>query len=478
MEASRTVSEGNLRLDIEGLGPIVKGSIEIKPLTVFIGPNGSGKSYSAMFLYALYNGFIRKYLDYSWKKDIDFSSKNIKSLKESEDYYSFIYKRLKKHLKEDVSESLTIVFGDLDNLVNANSNSMKVSISTKDIKYSISLKKGRISIEMPHENLFISSLRKKDESRHIIRPDRIPQKYKVIALEVVSKIIALEVVRMFVPLGRFYYMPASRSGLIHAHRIIASAIIEAAPRLPFQEMPKLTGVVADFIATLISIPDRIRYNVYIDDKNKKEKEFRKDIKKAIEFLNNNILKGSIYLSDKEELMYKSNAPKLNIPVVRAASGIAELAPLSLYLQYIIRRGDLLIFEEPESHLHPELQRQVARLLAMLVRSGVRVLITTHSDYLLHQINILLLLSRLSGEDRKMLGYMEDEYLNPDDVGAYLFRYDKGEQGYIIKGLPTVDETDEPGIPEDDLTEVAFTMGKEISKIAYRLEEYKERKDAE
>lgn len=182
------------------------------------------------------------------------------------------------------------------------------------------------------------------------------------------------------------------------------------------------------------------------------------------------------MSDTKEFMYKTNDPELDMPVVRAASGIAELAPLSLYLKYIIRPGDLLILEEPESHLHPELQRLIARLLAFLVKMGVRVLITTHSDYLLHQINILLLLSRLSGEDRKTLGYMEDEYLNPEDVGAYLFKYE-GNQGYIIKELPTIDkETNEPEIPEDDLTEVAFTMGKEVSKIVYRLEEYKERRD--
>lgn len=478
MEASRTVSKDNLRLDIEWLGPIVKGSIEIKPLTVFIGPNSSGKSYTAMFLYALYNSFTRKYYDYTWREDIDSSYKNIRNLKTRRDYYSFIYDMLYRSLNEDVYEGLTTVFGNLD-LVNVNSNSMKVSISTKGIKYSISLKKGKgkgephINIEMPEKDVFISLLEEKDKSLQIIRRGRRPKKDKVIALEAVSK-------SMFVLSGRFYYMPASRSGLIQAHRTISSVIVTTFSRLSFQGMPKLTGVIADFIATLISIPDRIIYNRYMDDIYKKEsKKFRKNIKKAIKFLNNSILKGSIYLSDKEELMYKSNASKLNIPVVRTASGIAELAPLSLYLEYIIRPNDLLILEEPESHLHPELQRQIARLLAMLVNRGVRVLITTHSDYLLHQINILLLLSRLSEEDRKRLGYMEDEYLNPDDVGAYLFKYDKGEQGYIIKELPTVDkETDEPGIPEDDLTEVAFTMGKEISKIAYRLEEYKGRKDAE
>ncbi|MCS6768307.1 MAG: hypothetical protein RMJ59_02075 [Candidatus Nitrosocaldus sp.] len=58
-------SSGNVRLEFEGLGPIVKGSVEVKPLTVFIGPNGSGKSYTAMLLYALYKGMRREYFTYS-----------------------------------------------------------------------------------------------------------------------------------------------------------------------------------------------------------------------------------------------------------------------------------------------------------------------------------------------------------------------------------------------------------------------------
>ncbi|MEM3103453.1 MAG: AAA family ATPase [Candidatus Nitrosocaldus sp.] len=469
MEASRTVSEGDLQLDIEGLGPIVKGSVKIKPLTVFIGPNGSGKSYTAMFLYALYNGFIKKYFDLAWvnRHIYDFSRKDIRSLRNKRNYYSFISSRLKS-LKKDAYEGLTTVFSDINNLVNVNSNSMKVSISTKDIKYSISLKKGKkgeVSIEMPDKNSLISLLEEKDKSWKIIRRGRYPKEYKVIELEAMSK-------SMFVLRRRFYYMPASRSGLIHAHRIVASAIVTAAPKLPFQEMPKLTGVVADFIATLISIPDMIRYKGDIDNENEKEsKEFRKNIKKVIKFLDDYILKGNIYVSDMKEFMYKSSDPELNIPVVNAASGIAELAPLSLYLKYIIEPDDLLILEEPESHLHPELQRKVARLLAMLARAGVRVLITTHSDYLLHQINTLLLLSKLSGEDRKKFGYMENEFLNPNDVGAYLFKYDEEKKGYIIEELPTIDEeSNEPGIPEDALTEVAFAMGKEVSKITYMLEE--------
>jgi len=41
------------RLGVVNFGPISKGEIYIKPLTVFVGPNGTGKSYAARLYYAL-----------------------------------------------------------------------------------------------------------------------------------------------------------------------------------------------------------------------------------------------------------------------------------------------------------------------------------------------------------------------------------------------------------------------------------------
>lgn len=48
-----------------------------------------------------------------------------------------------------------------------------------------------------------------------------------------------------------------------------------------------------------------------------------------------------------------------------------------------RPGDLLLIENPESHLHPAGQSAIARLLSIAAENGVQIVIETHSDHLLN-----------------------------------------------------------------------------------------------
>ena len=44
-----------LKISASNFGPIIEGTVELKPLTVFVGPNNAGKSYMAMLIYSLLN---------------------------------------------------------------------------------------------------------------------------------------------------------------------------------------------------------------------------------------------------------------------------------------------------------------------------------------------------------------------------------------------------------------------------------------
>lgn len=61
------------------------------------------------------------------------------------------------------------------------------------------------------------------------------------------------------------------------------------------------------------------------------------------------------------------------------------SPLLLVLKSGINFNAMII-EEPEAHLHPELQQKMARLLINMMNLGIPVWITTHSDTILQHIN--------------------------------------------------------------------------------------------
>ena len=79
----------------------------------------------------------------------------------------------------------------------------------------------------------------------------------------------------------------------------------------------------------------------------------------------------------------------------------------------------LFVEEPEIHLHPSAQVEMVRILALLVRQGFRVVLTTHSLNVIYALNNFMQASRLG--DAVEEGVPEPEVrLRPEDVSVYAF----------------------------------------------------------
>jgi len=79
-------------------------------------------------------------------------------------------------------------------------------------------------------------------------------------------------------------------------------------------------------------------------------------------------------------------------------------------------------DEPELNLHPENQRRVARLFASLVNLGVRVFITTHSDYIIKELNTLIMLNHDKPHLKRIAereGYKSRELITADKIRVYI-----------------------------------------------------------
>ena len=133
-----------------------------------------------------------------------------------------------------------------------------------------------------------------------------------------------------------------------------------------------------------------------------------------------------YRSVGDEIRFISRARgkgrSFNIPLHLASSSVRGLSDLYFFLRHEAKRTDLLIIDEPESHLDTRNQIELARLLARCVRAGLRVLITTHSDYLIKEINNLVMLAQdFKSKDAilKKLSYTADDALDPCSIRAYV-----------------------------------------------------------
>ena len=474
-------TESNMKISVSNYGPIAEAKdVELCPLTVLVGPSNTGKSYLAILIYALFHSFRTEL----FSPNFFFSRRRLF-------YRKLQQKETQKGLlpdTESVSEEINRLFekgADLSRFSYLSENLQKYIKATiagrinksffQEVSRCMAIPQDEVHLMWPEFSLNIESpqkslvlrknapgldIKKLDLSQHkspikkLFADKEIPKEIKrEIFIDRVAQIIFSD------SKSDSFYLPAGRTGIMQSHRAIAGALVGRAASAGIEDIsiPTLSGIVSDFLKEII----------YIDA----EEATAYGMKKAANEIEKKILHGSIKLLSGEanqypKFLYKQNG--LEIPLLRSSSMVSELAPVVLFLKYKVAKNDLLIIEEPEAHLHPQAQRNIAKTIVQLVRSDIRVIITTHSDHLLGQLSNHILSATLPEPQRKEIFGRQGLFLDESEVGAYTFAQHK--DGRTIVSRMAFDQ--ESGLSPEDHNKVFSDMYNETAEILDKIEDPK------
>ena len=471
-------------INVKNFGPIEKAEIDLRPLTVFVGESNTGKTYLAALIYALhqnfegipqfpwvdsianYFGYIRRSLDRHPQNQLEALEQEMLEVLEKlntpgrpfnfSDLPQPIHTGLESRLTDqaDFPNELKRCF-DLESVsklirfTGNQANEMKISLSVhegdqtcwdfevRDAGSADPTITGHINPDMIL--LDANDAKRKTEFHEISDVERLFQTLYIRHWRT----------------GDSYYLPAARSGIMQSRDVLATALIKRATRIGLDrlEVSTFSGMIGDFLEQIVNY--------------KKRKGSPSRISRVAEQLETDLLEGKIGVNRPTpeaypEFLYRPDQAEEALRMSHSSAMVSELAPLVLFLRGVVRQGDLLIIEEPESHLHPGAQTKIAQTLARLVRAGVRVLITTHSNWLLQQISNLI----REGELRKQGEPTSEsaDYLKAEEVGAWWFHKNKP-----VTKLP-FDLTE--GIEPEDHLDIEEDLYNRSAGLQNRIEEKK------
>lgn len=479
-------------------GPIARADIDLRPLTVFVGPSNTGKSYLAILIYALHRFFydyssspvrlhrlsssttspgtveenteetiIHKIIDWldriptgseSSKRPVGRTTINVPNsikgaiaplLQDVENFEGVLSRELARCFGTDDPKRLIRHESRKGAYVSAKRQILGESGLSEPFEYSFTVKgeESEVFASIPDDApmpLAISSEEVealKERRLYVGHIHDTPPVYFG-SPSLVHDLRSLVESYLLRPINQpIHYLPADRAGVMHAHRVVVGSLIQRAPYAGIQReepLPLLSGVLADFLKQLNEldtghlprgIPQWSSYISPYDPKVKTELATR---------IEQNILGGTVHyetsVTGYPVFSYQPYGWKEDMPLMNTSSMVSELAPVALYLRHVVQPGETLIIEEPESHLHPAMQVEFTRQLAAVVRAGVRVIITTHSEWVLEELANLVNLSGLPESRREGIGGA-DYALSPDQLGVWLFEPKNRPRGSVVKEIP-------------------------------------------
>lgn len=436
-------------ISVENFGPISEGTVDLRPLTIFTGHSDTGKSWLATLIYALYSvtdvhsqvwytqetlqNFLKKKSDEQVLKFPD-NIDNWQSAILNDDSISFS-KNEHSLLTECMAQaSLKIIFEIERCFGVANYKELESWHSKKGTQFGVSFnttdghrfrlfdhlaKNDGITINtyFPKAVNFSADRNVREVIFSLLDVGRYQGNNQIV--ERLVRNVLVYTYRQAVQAQGAFYLPPGRVGLMESFNSLVPSIIEKYSQRTSEmnniaEMPP--GIHSDFLASLARVGG---VNIERRDQNVLETAKR---------VENFLLEGEVDLkSNSFGMPYFQFTPigaKKSASLRLLSSKVKQLAPLVVFLRYIIDKDSFVIIEEPEAHLHPSQQVLLVTEICRWVGEGYRVIITTHSEWFIEAIrNVLASRGANIGSN-----------LCPDQVGVWNFRTNAEGAGSVIKEI--------------------------------------------
>jgi Uncharacterized conserved protein len=491
-----------MKIGLRNFGPIKEFDIDLeKDFHLLIGHNSIGKSYAITAIYLIVKNLlefnaVRNYSFYGLVEAI-ISSNEKSLLRDTDIIRTFLTKGNEKEIEitsyvnddikyflektfvTELTNSLINTFSSLANIRNKLSDDSDDTLIILTMPYyctiTCKISDACISVDsIEKRDKIVAKKSKRVRTVHYGNETSVYIKEDVIISEQIKQFrehyLSLCTVKFSTLLkyltrniSGVHYLPASRSGLYQALSAFGQIIAELSRNRSFLskkiELPGISEPVSDYFIKLSDI--RVSKKSFED---KKLNFLAKEIEE-------NILGGAVeFNSNTKQLMFYPSGTNLKLELSSTSSMVSELAPIVSYLRYVLTRPKpsyitkrsasennkaLVMIEEPEAHLHPDVQIKLTEIFGKLVGADIKLIITTHSNFIFNKVNNLII---------KKTAMNSEEGLSQDNVNSVVFKNTK--KGSVA--LPM--QTDQFGISDNNFIEPTELLFDEKMELYSKIEE--------
>lgn len=410
-----------MEIKVSNLGAIREGTFDFaKRFSVFCGPNGTGKTY---FAYVIY-GLLKRKIHIPGKEKLAETLVNKKKATMEIDFL-----KLAKYRESLIEATIR----DIDELFGiGESDAMRIfkgfdcSFSTNNDDFKQIIIQSRIATQQNIQGVNIRIEKEAGSTQVLLYvidesiPTNIISSFRFFLDSHIYYLLSIY------PIGGVEIFPVERNSIYTFSKELSIRKQDALDHMQMLMNKKERIDVFDLLSSK-RYPMPIRDGLNIAEDLTEVRKYNSPVSDFAKYMESDLLHGNVQISSEGEIQFKpTKSPQTVLPIQMTASVIKTLSSLDVYLHHNAKLNDLIIIDEPEINLHPDNQIMVARMLVRLMNHGFRILISTHSDYIIREINNMVMMSNKNSaivkEMVKKGKYLNDEYINPQDLGVYYFNY--------------------------------------------------------